>query len=57
VDVDADAFIAEVTTSSDADESKPSPDILEAALERAELSANRPTSCATSTALFFAILD
>ena len=35
--LDADAFIAEATTSADADESKPSPDILAAALERADL--------------------
>jgi phosphoglycolate phosphatase-like HAD superfamily hydrolase len=39
--LDADAFIAEVTTSADADESKPSPDILVAALERAELSSSQ----------------
>jgi len=36
--LDADRFINEVTTSADADESKPSPDILAAALERANLS-------------------
>jgi HAD superfamily hydrolase (TIGR01509 family) len=39
--LDADAFIAEVTTSADADDSKPSPDILVAALEQADLSASQ----------------
>ena len=39
--LDADPFIDAVTTSADADESKPSPDILLAALDRAELSANQ----------------
>ena len=39
--LDADPFIDAVTTSSDADESKPSPDILSAALDRAELSAKQ----------------
>jgi HAD superfamily hydrolase (TIGR01509 family) len=38
--LDADPFIDVVTTSADADESKPSPDILSAALNRAELSAD-----------------
>ena len=38
--LDADPLIDAVTTSSDADESKPSPDILLAALDRAELSAS-----------------
>ena len=39
--LDADPYIDAVTTSSDADESKPSPDILSAALERAELSVSQ----------------
>jgi HAD superfamily hydrolase (TIGR01509 family) len=39
--LDADAFISEVTTSADADESKPSPDILVAALERADLAVSQ----------------
>jgi phosphoglycolate phosphatase-like HAD superfamily hydrolase len=39
--LDADAFINEVTTSADAGESKPSPDILAAAIEQADLSANQ----------------
>jgi phosphoglycolate phosphatase-like HAD superfamily hydrolase len=39
--LDADAFIDAVTTSADADESKPSPDILSAALGQAELSADQ----------------
>ena len=38
--LDADPYLEAVTTSTDADESKPSPDILLAALERAELSAD-----------------
>ena len=38
--LDADPFIDTVTTSADADESKPTPDILSAALDRAELSAD-----------------
>jgi phosphoglycolate phosphatase-like HAD superfamily hydrolase len=39
--LDADPFITEVTTSADADQSKPSPDILSAALERAKLAADQ----------------
>ena len=38
--LDADPYIDAVTTSADADESKPSPDLLLAALERADLSAD-----------------
>jgi HAD superfamily hydrolase (TIGR01509 family) len=39
--LDADRFIDEITSASDADESKPSPDILSVALHRAGLSADQ----------------
>ena len=39
--LDADPYIHAVTTSDDAEESKPSPDILSAALERADLAARQ----------------
>jgi HAD superfamily hydrolase (TIGR01509 family) len=39
--LDADAFLDEVTSSADAQESKPNPDILSAALDRAGLSAGQ----------------
>jgi phosphoglycolate phosphatase-like HAD superfamily hydrolase len=38
--IDADPFVDEVTTSADADQSKPSPDILSAALTRGGLDAD-----------------